>query len=75
MVRADINHFLEKHCRFRLRSGKEVYGILWRDSNEGNLFFSSASERIKPHKLRDTALSLNADDIIFAEQLQDQMAS
>lgn len=75
MVRADINHFLEKHCRIKLRSGKEVYGILWRDGREDKLFFSSAGDRTKAHQLRDTALSLDAEDIIFAEQLPDQMAS
>jgi len=79
MERTDIRSFLDKHCRFRLRSGKEVFGVLWEDNSalEPAYFFSSAGDREKPyhHDLKDTALSLDPDDIIFAEALRDQMAS
>lgn len=77
MDRSDIKGYLEKHCRIRLRSGRDVYGVLWEERNEGGLFFSSAGDRQTPGllNLKDTALSLNPDDIIFAETLRDQMAS
>lgn len=77
MDRSDIQGFLDKHCRFRLRSGKEVYGVLWQDPSEGLLYFSSAGDRVGPDRkdLKDTALSLDPDDIIYVEQLRDQMAS
>lgn len=77
MDRSDIKSYLDKHCRFRLRSGREVYGVLWEERNEGSLFFSSAGDRKAPSRLdlSDTALSLDPEDIIFAEALHDQMAS
>ena len=77
MERADIQGYLDKHCRFKLRSGKEVYGVLWQDQPEGSLYFSSAGDRVSPdrHELKDTALSLDPEDIIYVEQLRDQMAS
>jgi hypothetical protein len=24
-----IQHFTHKHCRFKLRSGKEIFGVVW----------------------------------------------
>jgi len=77
MDRSDIIGYLDKHCRIRLRSGRDVYGVLWEECNEGGLFFSSAGDRQTPSLLdiKDTALSLDPDDIIFAETLIDQMAS
>jgi len=77
MERPDINNFLNKHCRIKLRSGKEVFGILWEESAEGRLYFSSAGDRQNKfrHNPKDTALSLDPEDIIYAEALRDQMAS
>ena len=77
MDRSDIKGYLDKHCRFRLRSGRDVYGILWEERSEGCLYFSSAGDHRTPGSLaqKDTALSLDPDDIIFAEKLRDHMAS
>lgn len=42
----DIRDFYNKHCRFKLRNGKEVYGVIWEvDSNASHrLFFASVSD-------------------------------
>ncbi len=29
MDTAHIRHFTHTHCRFKLRSGKEVFGVIW----------------------------------------------
>ena len=42
-------HIFNEHCRFKLKSGKEVYGIIWQVSVEDGpgYFFTSASQKEK----------------------------
>ncbi len=80
MNKTDLKSFYYKHCRFRLKSGKDVYGIVWEDENNGEstLHFSSAAEAGK--LLQTNVLDvfhlqsdfiINADDIVGAEPVQD----
>ena len=73
--------FLDKPCKFRLRSGKEVYGVIWREQhNHPNevMFASSgdyhrwqARERRAQQalELERMAIRLNRDELIAAEIL------
>jgi len=40
----EITNFYHKPCKFRFKSGKEVYGVIWRDQNAGEAhhFFASS---------------------------------
>lgn len=76
----DISTFLEKHCKFRLRSGKEVYGVMWLadDILSEELYFASsreyksycvAREKGANNLFDNIAYRLNRDDIVAAEVL------
>jgi len=74
----NINTLLNKHCRFRLRSGKDIYGILWRvDANgESYHYFTSASLKSRIEMAEDrnelilsSGTELNINDIVLAEKL------
>ena len=39
MSSTDLNAFFHRPCRFKLRSGKEVFGVIWLDSDQ--LLFAS----------------------------------
>lgn len=76
----DVSLFLDKPCKFRLRSGKEVYGVIWREHSAGvsQLLFASSGDylRIKEspastteQELASIAVRLNRDDVIAAEIL------
>ena len=73
----DLTAFLEKPCRLRLRSGREVYGVLWRGVNAlpNKFFFASNGDfsRLRSSKERPErdAHMLDRDDIIAAELMED----
>jgi len=76
MSRDYIQTFLNQHCRFILRSGKEVFGVVWKASSqhEDKYFFSTISEHrniLDPENIELTPnkLSVNIDDIILAERI------
>ncbi|MEM7160802.1 MAG: hypothetical protein AAF487_00040 [Bacteroidota bacterium] len=63
--------FYNQPCRFKLRSGKEVYGVIWPD--EQDILFASletykvlAQER-ESEKLKSRLSLISEDDIIGIE--------
>jgi hypothetical protein len=70
----DIRNFLHTPCRFRLRSGREVYGVIWEVSlkDENRLCFASIGdyERLRRDPLQSIqAIPLLPDEIMIAERL------
>ena len=45
MEKSEARSFMEKPCRFRLKSGKEIYGVIWEwmkeNSNKAEYAFAS----------------------------------
>jgi len=80
MNRKDIATYFDKYCRFKLRSGKEVYGVIWENA-QGEMvehYFASAVERDKfkhAEQVNDIdtcekiKTPVNIDEIIDAQQL------
>lgn len=80
MELARIRPFAHKHCRFRLRNGKEVFGVIWEvetqetaiDPAEKRLFFASVRdyERLQsvPHE-PVSVIDMRPDEIINVESL------
>lgn len=79
MTKHDLSLYFHLHCRFRLRSGKEVFGVLWEHEFDHNkLYFASQREHNayrqalklqqldRAHRL---ALEINPDEIIGVESL------
>ncbi len=72
-----LQSFLNQHCRFILRSGKEVFGVIWKvqaQETEDVYYFSSVSDhqrylKIQDHEGIDNKMTLNLDDVILAERL------
>ena len=71
-------HIFNEHCRFKLKSGKEVYGIIWQVSVEDKpgYFFTSASqkEKIETSKnrlemIQELGLELDINDVVMSENL------
>ena len=69
---------LNEHCRFKLRSGKEVFGIIWELTidNQTQYFFTTASlkEKIEnsPNRIElimENGVELDLNDIILAENI------
>ncbi len=78
----ELSAFFRKNCRFRLKNGREVYGVIWKDANGvgAECYFASAHD----HRLYELAMRrsspvnkpvtsqvhrMNISDIIMAEQL------
>ncbi len=73
-----FNTIFNKHCRFRLKSGKEVFGILWKvnSNGESNYYFTAASLKSRVESshnrfelLQNTGTLIDLSDIILAEKL------
>ena len=81
MTTIEINEYLTQECRFRLKGGKEIYGVIWGEENNREpfqYFFASAYE----HRLylqakandeaeicRSIRYPVNPEDIIMVEKL------
>lgn len=71
-----IKVYLNQHCRFVLRSGKEVFGVVWKASSqdEDTYYFSSVSEHKSFSETHDLCVAPNkllvkVDDILLAERI------
>ncbi|MBS1583093.1 MAG: hypothetical protein JST66_12925 [Bacteroidetes bacterium] len=69
-----IRDLAHKPCRFKLRSGKEVYGVIWEvETNETRrLFFASVRdyERAQHDPLRPIeVIPMQPEEIMHAESL------
>lgn len=70
MGQSDLTNYLNKHCRFRFRGGKEAFGVIW--ESDGNLVFASKEkhERIlaESEEQSDKELyAVDSDDVLLAE--------
>jgi len=76
-IQTNRSLILKKHCRFRMRSGREVYGIIWDIEMNGKVryFFTSASAQKKLTgqvdyiHLNDLGIEIDIKDVIYAENI------
>ncbi len=70
----NLREFVHAPCRFRLRSGREVFGVVWEVvTKDGHgLWFATIGDyerfRRNPHRPIE-AIPMPADDILLAERL------
>ncbi len=76
-----IRPFAHKHCRFKLRNGKEVFGVIWEvatsehaahDDADNRLFFASVRdyERLQHDPQRPVSvIDMPPEEIIQVESL------
>lgn len=69
-----IRNITHKHCRFKLKSGKEVFGVVWEveSGGEKRLFFASVREYERFQRNQGqpiNVMSLRPEEIVAAESL------
>ncbi|MBX2978559.1 MAG: hypothetical protein KF905_04620 [Flavobacteriales bacterium] len=82
MELSHIRKYTHKHCRFRLRSGKEVFGVIWEvetrdlapegdEPAERHLFFASIRdyERLQHQGTPVHVIPMQPDEIVMAESI------
>lgn len=71
---AHIRDYTHRHCRFRLKSGKEVFGVIWEvdPGDKSRLYFASVQEyerlRHDPGQRIDP-IPMRPDEIIHVQDL------
>jgi hypothetical protein len=75
----ELELFFHHHCRIKLRSGKEVFGVLWEEMSDSEkaIYFASyiehkklmAKKRQETSKDNSSLLKLSLDDILGVEPL------
>ncbi len=74
----DLQTYFHHHCKIKLRSGKEVFGVLWEDIPETQkaIYFASYIEHKKIMASQksllakpEAMLKLELDDILGIEQV------
>ncbi|MFT6746005.1 MAG: hypothetical protein ACJAZ2_000343 [Glaciecola sp.] len=76
MEKFNFKYYEKKPCKFILRSGKEVFGIVWEEdqADSKKYFFSSAVQYMKAKikssdELKQLAYPITLDELIHAELL------
>ena len=80
MKRTEFLPYNDTPCKFKLRGGKEVFGVIWENSYGNDLlhFFATAAERTRykiAEQLNDRLTcerlktQVKLDDIVLAEPL------
>ena len=70
----NIREFMHAHCRFRLRSGREIFGVVWEAETNGNnrLHFASIGDyersRRDPRQPLEV-IPMSPEEILLAERL------
>ena len=72
MTQSEFRAFNDQPCRFRLKSGKEVFGVIWEKAQPGqtSYYFASLSERNNRNQRSNSiGMMINIEDIVGAELL------
>lgn len=74
MNKSEIKHIVNRHCRFKLRSGKEIYGVMCEKDAGTDFFFVSYAEMVKAGRDNLEYLSgskVNIDEVICAQPIEE----
>jgi len=72
----ELTSFLGNHCRFKIRDGRNIYGVIW--ENNSKYFFSSKERHDAIFEKSDNSISPNKfdqidpTDIILAERILEE---
>jgi hypothetical protein len=74
MELSHIRGYTHKHCRFKLKSGKEVYGVIWEveSGDDRRLYFASVRdyERLQHDPEQPISiLPMQPDEIVYVQDL------
>lgn len=74
MDHRDIQTIINKHCRIKLKSGKEIFGVLFNRETETDLYFSSYADLVKAGKENLGYIKgnkVNIDEVVLAEPIEE----
>lgn len=68
----DLSNYLDRHCRFRFRGGKEAFGVIWKIGD--SLVFSSKEFYARLNDDRQAVnssdlLQIDGEDVMLAEPI------
>ena len=75
MTRSEFVQVNDRPCRFKLKSGKEFFGVIWENTAEGDssYYFSSMGERFDPRNQGNVGVRVHLDDIVGAELINSSL--
>jgi hypothetical protein len=73
MTRAEFLAINDQPCRFKLKTGKEVFGVIWENPQSGtnSYYFASLSERFNRNYRgsKSVGMMIDIEDVVGAELL------
>ncbi len=75
MTRNEFIQVNDRPCRFKLKSGKEFFGVIWQNTAEGDesYYFSTMGERFDPRNQNNFGVRVQLDDIVGAELINSSL--
>lgn len=75
MTRNEFLQVNDRPCRFKLKSGKEVFGVVW--ENAGDIqpvyFFATLGERFDSRNKTNFGVNIDLEDIVGAELINSSL--
>jgi hypothetical protein len=75
MTRSEFIQVNDRPCRFKLKSGKEVFGVIWENSTDKTpvYFFATLGERFDVRNKNGFGVTINLEDIVGAELINSSL--
>jgi hypothetical protein len=77
MTRTEFLSINDQPCRFKLKTGQEVFGVIW-EQTHGSYYFASLGERFRRQHVQTQGSSfgtiIDIDQIVGAELLSENEA-
>ena len=75
MGQKEFSNYFNKPCRFRLKSGKEVFGVIWPDAAGANYYFASSKDyneyaKNSTNPANIIKYQMNLEEVIDVEYLE-----
>lgn len=75
MTRSEFIQVNDRPCRFKLKSGKEFFGVIWENTSEGEsaYYFATMGERFDVRNQNNFGVRVDLDDIVGAEMINSSL--
>lgn len=75
MTRSEFLAVNDRPCRFKLKSGKEFFGVIWESPADTSpvYFFATMGERFDTRNKSNVGVAVDLDDIVGAELINSSL--
>lgn len=75
MTRSEFLAVNDRPCRFKLKSGKEFFGVIWENTADSPpvYFFATMGERFDTRNKSNVGVTVDLDDIVGAELINSSL--